>query len=58
MSRVAPAARTRIVIEAISGLQKLQRQMARLSQKDSNYQDQRRALDATIRELRKSLSAR
>jgi len=58
MSRIAPAARTRIVIEAISGLQQLQREMARLSQKDSNYEDQRRALEATIRELRKSLPAR
>jgi hypothetical protein len=58
MSCVAPAARTRIVIEAIAWLQRLQREMASLSQKGSNYEDQKRALEATIRELRKSLSAR
>jgi hypothetical protein len=58
MPRVAPAARTRVVIEAVSGLQRLQREMARLPQSDKYYESQRRALNATIRELRGSLSGR
>jgi hypothetical protein len=58
MPRVAPAARIRIVVEAISRLQRLQREMARLSRGNKNYASQRRALHATIQELRKSLSTR
>jgi hypothetical protein len=58
MPRVAQAARIHIVMEALSGLRRLQREMARLSQKNKNYESQRRALHAAIQELRKSLSAR
>jgi hypothetical protein len=55
MPPIAPAARTRIVIEAIAGLQRLQKEMA---SSKKVYEDHRRALEVTIRELRKSLSAR
>jgi hypothetical protein len=34
MPSVAPAARAALVVEAIAGLQRLQRQMARVSQRD------------------------
>ena len=56
MSRIAPATRIRLV-EAISGLQRLRREMARLSQVDGNYEAKKRALQAVIRKLQKSLSA-
>jgi len=56
MSSAAPAARAAFVLEAISGLQKLQREMARLSQRDENYESKRRALHAAIKELRKMSS--
>jgi hypothetical protein len=54
MSRVAPAARIRL-IEAISSLQRLRREMARLSQTDKDYDSKKRALHATIEHLRNSL---
>jgi hypothetical protein len=55
MPRLAPAARIRLV-EAISGLQRLRREMARLSQVDENYEGKKRALQAVIHKLQKSLS--
>jgi hypothetical protein len=58
MPRVAPAARIRVITEALAGLRRLQREMARFSQTDKNYESQRRTLHDAIQELRKSLSAR
>jgi hypothetical protein len=57
MPSVAPAARVAFAVEAISRLQRLQREMARLSQRDKNYKSNQRALQAAIRELRKMISA-
>jgi cell shape-determining protein MreC len=57
MPSVAPAARVAFVLEAISGLQKLQREMARLPQQDEDYESKKRALQAAIQELRKMISA-
>ena len=54
---VAPAARAALVFESIAGLQSLQRHMAREWQRDRNYESKKRALQATIRELRKMISA-
>ena len=56
MPRAAPATRIRLV-EALSGLQRLRREMARLSQGDKTYESKKRALQAAIQELKKSLSA-
>jgi hypothetical protein len=56
MPRLAPAARIRLV-EAISGLQRLRREMARSSEGDENYERKKRALQAVIQQLQKSLSA-
>jgi hypothetical protein len=58
MPRVAPAARIRVITEALAGLRRLHREMGRFSQTDKNYESQRRTLRAAIQELRKSLSAR
>jgi hypothetical protein len=57
MPSAAPSGRNADVVEAISGLQRLQRQMSRVSQRDDNYESKKRALQATIRELRKMISA-
>ena len=57
MPGVAPVARVSFVVEAISGLQRLRREMARLSQRDEDYESKKRALQATIQELRKMISA-
>ena len=57
MPSVAPAARVAFVVESISGLQRLQREMARVSQRDKTYESKKRALRATIQELRKMISA-
>lgn len=57
MPSVAPAARAALVVESIAGLQRLQRQMSRVSQRDKTYESKKRALQATIRELRKVISA-
>jgi hypothetical protein len=57
MPSVASAARVAIVVEAISGLQRLQREMARVSQGDENYESKKRALQTAIQELRKMISA-
>jgi hypothetical protein len=43
MPRVAPATRLRLV-EALSGLHRLRREMARLSQGDKTYESKKRAL--------------
>jgi hypothetical protein len=58
MPNVGPAGRVADVVEAISGLRRLQREMARVSQRDENYEGKRRALQTTIRELRKMISAK
>jgi hypothetical protein len=58
MPSVAPAARVAFMGEAISRLQRLQREMARVSQQDENYENKRRALQAAIQELRKMTSAK
>jgi hypothetical protein len=52
-----PGARVAFVFEAISGLQRLQREMARVSQRDEDYESKKRALQAAIQELRKMISA-
>ncbi len=57
MPSVAPAARVAFVVEAISGLQRLQREMVRLPHLDENYESKKRALQATIQRLRKMISA-
>jgi hypothetical protein len=57
MPSVAPVASVAFVVEAISGLQRLQREMARVSQRDENYESKKRALQATIQELRKIIPA-
>lgn len=57
MASVAPAARVAFVVEAISRLQMLQREMARVSQRDDDYESKKRALQAAIQELRKMISA-
>jgi hypothetical protein len=56
MPRVSPAARVAFVVEAISRLQRLQREMARVSQRDEDYESKKRALQAAIQELRKMIS--
>ena len=56
MPRVAPASRIRLV-EALSGLQRLRREMAGLSQGDKAYDSKKRALQTAIQELQKRLSA-
>ena len=58
MPNVAPVARVGFVVEAISRLQRLQREMARLSQGDENYESKKRALQTAIQELRKMISAK
>jgi len=56
MPSSAPSANVAFVVEAISGLQRLQREMARLSQGDENYESKKRALQTAIQELRKMIS--
>src|SRR6266446_2197703 len=56
MPSSAPAANVTFIVEAISGLQRLQREMARLSQGDENYESKTRALQTAIQELRKMIS--
>jgi len=53
MPSSAPAANVTFIVEAISGLQRLQREMARLSHGDENYKSKKRALQTAIQELRK-----
>jgi len=40
----------------VSGLQRLQREMARGSQRDEDYESKKRALQAAIQKLRKMIS--
>jgi hypothetical protein len=56
MPRLAPASRI-LLVEALSGLQRLRREMARLSQGDKAYNNKKRALQTAIQELQKWLSA-
>lgn len=51
MLRVAPAERIRLV-EAVSSLQRLRREMGRLSETDEDYRRKKRALGAVIKELK------
>jgi cell fate (sporulation/competence/biofilm development) regulator YlbF (YheA/YmcA/DUF963 family) len=57
MPSVAPAARAAFVVESISGLQRLQRELDRVSQRDKTYKRKKQALQTTIQELRKMISA-
>jgi hypothetical protein len=50
MPRLTPAARIRLV-EAVTCLQRLRREMARLSELDGDYKKKERALEAVIKEL-------
>jgi hypothetical protein len=50
MPRVAPAARIRL-LEAVNSLQRLRREMGRLSETDEDYKKKKRALEAVIKEL-------
>jgi hypothetical protein len=52
----APAAPVAFGVEAISGLQRLQREMALWSQRDEQYEAKKRALETAIQELRKMIS--
>ena len=56
MPRLAPASRIRLAA-ALSGLQRLRREMARMSQGDKAYNRKKRALRNAIQELQKCLSA-
>jgi hypothetical protein len=49
MPSSAPAANVAFLVEAISGLQRLQREMARLSQGDENYESKKRALQTLFK---------
>jgi hypothetical protein len=50
MPRVAPAARI-CLVEAVTSLQRLRREMGRLSETDEDYKKKKRALEAVIKEL-------
>ena len=50
MPRLTPAARVRLV-EAATSLQRLRREMGRLSETDEDYKEKKRALEAVIKEL-------
>ena len=50
MSRVVPAARVRLV-EAVTRLQRLRREIGRLSETDEDYKKKKLALEAVIKEL-------
>jgi hypothetical protein len=58
MPSAAPVAPHRLRSRSLSGLQRLQREMARVSQRDDDYESKKRALGATIQELRKTISAK
>ena len=49
--------RVAFVVEAISRLQMLQLEMARVSQRDEDDESKKRALQSAIKELRKVISA-
>ena len=50
MPRVAPAERIRLV-EAVSSLQRLRREMGRLSETDEDCKKKKRSLEAVIKDL-------
>jgi hypothetical protein len=54
MPRVAASARIRLV-EAVSNLQRLRREMGRLSETDEDYKQKKSALKAVIKELQSAL---
>jgi len=55
--RATPVGAVAPVVQAIFTLRKLQREMARLSPRDEDYESNRRALESAIRELRKIIAA-
>jgi hypothetical protein len=55
MPRVVPAARIRIVVESISALRRLRSEISGFSHTGKDYEHHKRALDETIKELRKSV---
>lgn len=57
MPRVPPAERIRIV-QAVANLQRLRREMGRLSEKDEDYEKKKRALAAVIKELQSGSDSR
>jgi hypothetical protein len=57
ISYIDPAIRFDLVVEAKARLQMLEREMARFSPRDENYEAKRRALRAAIQDLRKIISA-
>ena len=54
--RVAPATSVAVAVEAMFRLERLQREMTRLSPRDEDYASNLRALQAAIDELRKVIS--
>jgi len=50
MPRLTPAVRIRLV-EAVTSLQRLRREIGRLSEMDEDYKKKKRALEAVIKEL-------
>jgi hypothetical protein len=59
MPSVAPATRrVAFVVESIARLRRLHRELARVSQRDEDYESKERALRATIQELRKMISSK
>jgi hypothetical protein len=50
MPRIDPAARLRL-LEAVRSLQRLRREMARLSETDEDYKKKKRALESVIKQL-------
>ena len=50
MPRLTPATRIRL-LEAVTSLQRLRREMSHLSEMDEDYEKKKRALEAVIREL-------
>ncbi len=56
MPSVPPAGRALHVVEAISALEMLQREMSCVSQGEEDYKSKQRALQAEITELRKLIS--
>ena len=56
MLRVASAARPDLAVEALAQLTRLQREMVRRAPRDPDYNGNRRALQAAIRELRKMIA--
>jgi hypothetical protein len=53
---VLPTTNTSVVVDAMYRLRRLQREMTRLSRRDTEYKSNRQALQAVIQELRKVIS--